>query len=210
MLRALRDGSSDDASDKAIELLARGVAPQSLFDALREAAAELLMRAPGILSLHATTCTNAIHYAWHHCRDEETRKLLLLQNAAFLPLYRSGAKDVMIDELEPAPLKSTGAAAIHEIFADVSKDRLTAARKVLSYLNTHADPAPLAAAARRFIFLKGQNSHDYKFTSAVFEDYLTMAPPCRDRYLAASVFNLKGSGDADNELVQRTRAALAT
>ena len=35
-----------------------------------------------------------------------------------------------------------------------------------------------------------------------------MAPPWRDRYLAASVFNLKGSGDSDNDLVKRTRAAL--
>jgi hypothetical protein len=42
----------------------------------------------------------------------------------------------------------------------------------------------------------------------VFEDYQTMARPWRDRFLAASVFNLKGSGDPDNELVQRTRAAL--
>ena len=36
-----------------------------------------------------------------------------------------------------------------------------------------------------------------------------MAPKWRDRYLAASVFNLKGSGDKDNDLVKRTRAALS-
>ena len=30
----------------------------------------------------------------------------------------------------------------------------------------------------------------------------------RDRYLAASVFNLKGSGESDNELVKRIRGAL--
>ena len=30
----------------------------------------------------------------------------------------------------------------------------------------------------------------------------------RDRYLAASVFNLRGSGDSNNDLVKRTRAAL--
>ena len=35
-----------------------------------------------------------------------------------------------------------------------------------------------------------------------------MAPQWRNRFLAASVFNLKGTGDQDNELVQRTRSAL--
>ena len=34
------------------------------------------MRAPGILSLHATTFTNAMHYAFQHCRNEETRQLI--------------------------------------------------------------------------------------------------------------------------------------
>jgi hypothetical protein len=210
MLHGLRQGSSNEASDRAVELLNRGVAPASLFDAFRDAAGELLMRAPGILSLHATTFTNALHYAWQHCADEATRRLLVLQNAAFLPLYRSDRQNhqILIDKLEPASLKTSGAAALEEIFAEVSRDRLGAARKVLAYLKDNPDPQPLATAARRMIFLKGRDSHDYKFSSAVFEDYPTMASPWRDRFLAASVFNLKGSGDADNELVQRTRAAL--
>jgi hypothetical protein len=58
------------------------------------------------------------------------------------------------------------------------------------------------------IFLKGNNSHDYKFSSAVLEDYYHVSPAWRNRYLAASVFNLRGSGGPDNELVKRTRAAL--
>lgn len=210
MLRTLRDGSSDDASDKAIALLNRGVAPSSLFDAFREGAGELLMRSPGILSLHATTFTNALHYAWQHCGDETTRKLLLLQNAAFLPLYRSprSGRELCIDQLQPAPPKSTGPATIDEIFAAVSRDPLEAARLVLGYLKVNPDPQTLAAAARRYIFLKGRDSHDYKFSSAVFEDYQAMHPPSRDRFLAASVFHLKGSGNSDNELIARTRAAL--
>ena len=210
MLRAIRDGSAVDTSEKAVELLNRGVAPQSLFDAFFDGAGELLMRQPGIQSLHATTFTNAVHYAWRHARDEETRKLLLLQNAAFLPLFRGNSKDkgLHIDTLEAAPLKASGPAAIEEIFADVSKDRLLAARKILSYLQTNPDPKPLADAARRLIFLKGRDSHDYKFSAAVLEDQAAMAAPWRDRYLAASVFNLKGSGDSDNDLVKRTRAAL--
>ncbi len=213
MIAVIRDGSAQDTSAKAVELLNKGVAPQSLFDAFFDGAGELLMRQPGIAAIHATTFTNACHYSFQHTQDEETRKLLLLQNAAFLPLYRGGKDDGShIDTLEPVALKSSGAGAVEEIFADVSgskASKLVAAQKILTWLKDNPDPKPFADAARRLIFLKGRDSHDYKFSSAVLEDYEFMAPQWRDRYLAASVFNLKGSGDKDNDLVKRIRAALS-
>jgi hypothetical protein len=58
------------------------------------------------------------------------------------------------------------------------------------------------------VFNKGPNSHDYKFSSAALEDYFHASPPWRNRFLATSMFFLRGSGDHDNDLVQRTRAAL--
>ena len=54
----------------------------------------------------------------------------------------------------------------------------------------------------------GSEEEDYKFSSAVLEDYHHVSPAWRNRYLAASVFNLRGSGGPDNELVKRTLAAL--
>ena len=211
MLKAIRDGAAVDTSAKVVELLNKGVAAQSIWDAIFDGAGELLMRQPGILSLHATTFTNACHYSWQRCRDEETRRLLLLQNAAFMPLFRGGSKDkgIHIDTLEPLETKANGAEAVEEIFADVSKDKLAASRKILAWLKKNPDPKPLADAGRRLIFLKGRDSHDYKFSSAVMEDYKAMAPEWRDRYLAASAFFLRGSGDSDNDLVKRTRAALS-
>ena len=47
-----------------------------------------------------------------------------------------------------------------------------------------------------------------KFSAAVLEDYAHVSPVWRDRYLAASVFWLKGSGEKDTELVRRTREAM--
>ena len=91
----------------------------------------------------------------------------------------------------------------------MSKDKLSAAKKILSYLKDGGDTRAFADAARRLIFLKGRDSHDYKFSSAVLEDYAAMSSPWRDRYLAASAFYLKGSGDKDNDLVKRIRAAVA-
>jgi hypothetical protein len=210
MLQTLRQGSAQDTSEKAVELLNRGIAPQSIWDALFDGAGELLMREPGIRSLHAVTCTNALHFEWQHCGSEETRKLLLLQGAAFLPLFRGNRQDqgARIDQLERTPLKSKGAAALEEIFTDLGNDRMLAARKVLAYLAENPQPKEFIDTARVLIFLKGRDAHDYKFSSAVLEDYLHVSPAWRDRYLAASVFNLRGSGAPDNQLVNRTRAAL--
>jgi hypothetical protein len=210
MLLAIRDGSAVDTSAKAIELLNRGVATQSIWDALFDGAGELLMRQPGILSLHATTFTNASHYSFQHCSDDETRRLLLLQNAAFMPLFRGNSKDkgIHIDTLEPLETKAKGAEGVDEIFAEISNDKLAASRKILAWLHDNPDPKPFADAGRRLIFLKGRDAHDYKFSSAVMEDYKAMAPQWRNRYLAASAFFLRGSGDSDNDLVKRTRAAL--
>jgi hypothetical protein len=63
-------------------------------------------------------------------------------------------------------------------------------------------------AARLLIFFNGNNAHDYKSISAVMEDYAALASPWREQYLAASVYNLKGSAAPDNELLKRTRSAL--
>lgn len=209
-LQAMRTGSATDMSNLTLKMLNQGVAPQSLFDALFNGAGEMLMQAPGIISLHAMTFTNAIHYAWHHVQSDETRRLLLLQNAAFLPLYRGDRPDkgIHLDTIEPITPEAKGEEAVAEIFAEIGKDRLVAARKVLGYLKDQSSAQPIADAARRLVFLKGNNSHDYKFSSAVLEDHDSLAQPWRDRLLAASVFNFRASGEKDNELVGRIRSTL--
>jgi hypothetical protein len=58
------------------------------------------------------------------------------------------------------------------------------------------------------VFRKGTDAHDYKFSSAVFEDYSHVSPAWRDRYRAAAMFILRGSSDKDNPLLNRTRDAL--
>jgi hypothetical protein len=214
LLRTLREASADEASDRVVELLNRGVAPASLWDAIFAAAAELLMRRPGIGSLHAVTTTNAMHYAFRHTADDVTRRTLLLQNAAFLPLFRANAgvnpnRGLVIDEFEPATDGAVGEDPIAGIFAEVSRDKALAARKALGWLGrAKGEAAPFITAAQRLIYLKGTDAHDYKFSTAAIEDYGHLAPAVRDRFLAASVFWLKGSGAPDNALVGRTRAAV--
>jgi hypothetical protein len=196
------------------ETINQGVSPQSVWDALFLAGGELLLRQRGIVSLHALTSTNAFRFAYDTAADDMTRRLLLLQNTAFLPMFREAMKnrgsigDVDITQLAAEPAKQSGTGAIEEIFANVSGDRNLAARQSLAALQSGLAPEQLIDAARVLIFLKSGDAHDYKFSSAVLEDFYHVSPAWRDRYLAASVFNLRGSRAEDNELVKRTRAAL--
>ena len=210
LLLTLRNGSDAEASQQVVALLNKSVAPQSIWDALMDGAGELMMRDPNIRSLHAVTTTNAMHFAFGQTTSDLSKRLLLLQNAAFIPMFRGPpkTKGTPIDQLEPLAPKASGAEAVGEILADISHDRLTAARKVLAYAQANPAPKELIDAARLLIFFKGRDAHDYKFSAAVMEDYATLASPWRERYLAASVYNLKGSGAPDNELVKRARAAL--
>lgn len=207
MLAVLREGTWRDASERVVTLLNRGVSPQSLWDAFFAHAGEMLMRMPGIITLHASTTTNALHYAHQHTFRDETRRFLLLQNAAFLTLFRDrgGATGgVLIDGMEAAP----EVPGLDEVFAEISRDKPSAARKTLAYLEGGGDPRAFLDTAQRMIYLKGTDSHDYKFSSAIIEDCRHVSPLLRNRFLAASTAWLEGSGRNDSPLVGRTRAAL--
>ncbi len=214
LLAALRQDSPEDVCEHVVALLNRGVAVLSIWDGLLTGAAELLARQPGIVALHATTTSNALRFAFGASADDATRRLLLLQNAAFLPLFREAMRgrgkveDFPLDQLSVGESAAQGTERLEQIFADVSRDSRRAAQHVLGYLNQGGDPQALVGAARRLVCSKGEEAHDYKFSSAVFEDYQHLSPRWQPYFLAGSMFKLHGSGERDNPLVERTRAAL--
>jgi hypothetical protein len=216
LLAALRTASPSEGSAKVAELLKKGTHPASIWDGLFLMAGELIMRQPGIGGIHCITSMNALHFAYQTTASDKTRQLLMLQGAAFLPMFRQfmGGRgkfsDKHIDTLEKAEVNADPAKAVEEIFATVSKDQTLAARKTLALLAGQQPRFPaLVTAAERLIFTKGRDSHDYKFSSAALEDYYHVTAPWRAPYAAISMFNLKGTGDDDNDLIRRTRAALA-
>jgi hypothetical protein len=218
ILETLRTASNDESCDAVVEMLNRGIAPQSIWDALQVAAGELLMRQPGIVSLHAVTTTNALSFAYNTSGNDNTRRLLLLQNAAFVPMFRDAMgergriKEATIADLQEGAEKQDDV-TVEQIFADIRRSPMTAARSLLAYLRQPSADATAAnrviEAARMLVFLKGDDPHDYKFSSAILEDYYLVSPKWRDAYLAANTFMLPSSEDQDNSLVERTRAALS-
>jgi len=214
LLAAMRQGAEDATCDAAVQLLRRKAAPQSLWDALFCGAGELLLRQPGIVALHGVTTTNALHYAYLTSGDDRTRRLLLLQAAAFLPMFRQvmegrgHLRELAIDRLEPIPLSGDGSKAVEEVFAEIGRDRQAAAGKTLAYLQAKGSAEDFMETARRLVLLKGDDPHDYKFSVAALEDYYHVSPSWRDRFLAASVVQLRGLGGKDTVLVDRIRAAV--
>ncbi|MEM7235420.1 MAG: hypothetical protein AAF517_24825 [Planctomycetota bacterium] len=215
LLVVLREGSDDDASKKVVEILGKGVSPQSIWDALFAAAGEQVLRQPGIVPLHSSTTMNALHFAYSTTSNDNTRRMVLLQAAAFLTLFRGAAtrrgkvSEAKVDQFEAAALASKEAGErVGEVFVERSKNRNLAIAKALTVLESGESPKALIDEARRLVFLKGRDAHDYKFSSAVLEDYFHVSPAWRNRYLAASVSLLRGAGERDNGVVARTRAAL--
>jgi len=215
LLATLRTGSSDDACEQVVELLNAGASPQSVWDAFHVASGELLMRQSGIVALHAVTTTNALAFAFQTCGNDETRRLLMLQNAAFLTMFREAmqsrgnVKDVAIDELIAARNEEQPP-NVDEILSTIGSNPSQAARQVVGYLHEAGDAEQLIDAARVLVFLKGNDAHDYKFSSAVLEDYYHVSPQWRDVYLASNVYKLQSSTSKDNSLVERTRAAFSS
>lgn len=212
LLTVLRTGTPEESANSVLEQLNGGVSPQSIYDALHLASGELLMRQTGIVSLHAMTTTNAIRFLFDTVGSPETRKQLLLQNAAFLPQFRESMKNrgsvsqEKIDEL--MPMSSQEPLSVDTIFDHVGSRPKEAAQKTLAFLTQVNHVEPFMTAARRLIFMKGNDSHDYKFSTATLEDYNKISPGFQGRFMAASTYYLKGSTAADNQLVQRIRAAL--
>ena len=213
LFSAFRNGSPTDASRTAVDALSKGVSTQSVWDGIFVGAGELLMRQPGIIGLHGLTTANAMHYLWSNVADDNLRRRLLLQACSFNVMFRDSAKgrgrlsDAKVDNLEPATTESNGE-AIPEIIAAISGNRMQAAGKVYGYLSAGGNGHEFVRAARQMLFVKGRDAHDYKFASAVLEDFNHISPAWRDRFLATSVFNLKGSGHPDNRLVTRIRSAV--
>jgi hypothetical protein len=214
MLQTLREANPEDAARQAVELLNRGVAAASVWDAVMLASGELMMRQPGIVALHAVTASNSMHYAFQASGQDSTRLLSLLQACSWTAMFREGVRSrsglpdkPLIDELTPHAMKEPP--SVEAIFAELTKDRHASARQVLTFAQSGGSSSIFMDAARHLVFTKGTDSHDYKFSAAAFEEFRLASPRWQPHLLAASVFHLKGAADSDSPLLERSRQALA-
>jgi hypothetical protein len=213
LLETIRHAEPEAASAAVVPLLNKGVAPESLWDAVVLAGSELMLRSPGIISLHAMTSSNALHYIFRVSGDDTTRRLALLQAVGWMPLYRNRARPpetLAIDALEPIRPEGSGEEAVGDIFATVNSSRADAARKTIGYLADGGSSDAIFAAARRMIFHKGTDSHDYKYGAAAWEEFLLASDPKWQAPLTAAIMShLPGASTPESPLMKRAREAVA-
>jgi len=212
LLAGLREGSDEEAARSIRDALVRGVPDADLWTALFAAAGDQMLKDGGILAVHANTTLDALHYAYRRVGDAGTRRLLMLQAASFLPLFRGllgTQRPVAIEGLAPIADEPAPTEVLDDVFATIEVDRFEAARKALGSLEAAESEAAFMALARRYVVERNLGYHDYKFAEAAFANAAVMRPPWRQRYLAASVVYLNGSTAKPNAFVARARAALA-
>jgi hypothetical protein len=211
---ALYRVSAEDAGAVVVDLLRRGVSPDAIWQALFATATELYMRDPSIVSLHAQTTANAMHYAYRVCDHEAVRQLTLLQCAAFIAMFRSlgGATlpGFSLDALEPQPLDHRGADAVEEIGSEVTAGRrLQAAGKALGYLEGGGDAEALITKTRQYLVNNAAEPHDYKFTEAMIDNRSHFADSAwRRRFLSVGVAQCKVAAERPSPIVAEMRELL--
>ncbi|HCS53613.1 MAG TPA: hypothetical protein DIW81_18815 [Planctomycetaceae bacterium] len=138
---------------------------------------------------------------------------MLLQNAAFIPMFRDAMQsrgsiaDLSIEKLQQSKIEDNF--SVDRIFKDLGREPISAAAETYKFLQNNGSPQELIDTARLLVFLKGNDAHDYKFSSAVLEDFQHVSPEWRNFYLAANMPKMQHTQSRDNDLVQRTRDAFA-
>lgn len=212
LLRQLRGTTTAQAQALVLAAFNAGLGPATVWDGLRLYAAEIFHRRnPSATRRHApvhpVTEINAFHYAWRTTRDEETRRLMILQGAGWLPLLRQdliGFFGPMEGEgIDTLGVAEDTAPPVDALFEAPSP---TAARVRL-------DRDPTAAAAyrarlRSFLMTRANQSHQYKFLAAVEEESERIHPQWASRMLAPAVTYLPTARDPETETLRRSLHAL--
>ena len=192
-----------------------GIGLAATFDALRLYAAEQMLQRPGIIAVHPTTVVNAFAIASDASVSDATRRLLVLQAAAWLGLFAQDLRlrdgGARIDALAPDGAEGDGgdpellaAAAVRAL----AEDRAAGAARMLACARQPGGAAALAAALRTLLLQKVREHHDYKYVAAVLEEQARAHPRWAPHLLAAAAHWLPSPMGPDAPAYSGARAAL--
>jgi hypothetical protein len=182
LLEALRTADPEAAGALVHDALQKGAASATVWDGLRLSAFELVLRAPGILSLHAVTSLNGFSLGAGHTRDQTTRGLLMGQAASWIAMFRNDIADNTKDLMERATI-------------DGVEDQVGPPREF--------DPEMVGLLIR-----KGRTHHDYKFSAAVLDEAQACHPHWHARLRGTSGALLHKASDADGRVFTQARSLL--
>jgi hypothetical protein len=233
LLALIRAGNATAACRDAVALLTKskssgGVSAGAIWDVVHLAGAEFMLRRGNLGDVHAVTSINALHYAFRMARSTETRLFLLLQAVGWMahfaltggladcPILNPGtsilelaAPDAPPDAPPDNKLPDDPTAAAESIVNTMPTDRNAAARGAFAYATRHANQPALFAAARRLVYTRATDAHDYKYPAAAFEDISIVSPAWRPHMLAASMLHIPAPSAPESQIIQRAKEAVA-
>jgi hypothetical protein len=221
LLGPIRAGNASSACRDALALLTQSKARAgAIWDVVHLAAAEFMLRRGDIGDIHAVTSVNALHFGFRMARSTETRLFLLLQAVGWMAHFARTGGLVNRSEATPAAnilnlsppdtdLPNDPAAAAESILTTTATDRVSAARAAYAYSRRHANHPALFSAARRLVFTRATDTHDYKYPAAAFEDIPSVSPSWRSHMLAASMLHIPPPAAPESPVIQRAREAVA-
>ena len=206
------------AQELVVESFKEGLGPRTVWDALRLLGSEIVLRRPGrsasagraaLLPVHALTVTSALGHAWRSTRLEGTRRLLVLQAAAWLTAMRDDLAGLVGLSMAGPGVDALGASDEPE-GTDVAPmlERASPGHVRASLDRAPAGRAAYLAGLRTALFRKGQEHHQHKYAAAMEEESRLVHARWASRILAPAVDYLAHPGDTETETYRRSTHAL--
>src|SRR5262245_35864324 len=219
LIAPIRAGNASTACRAAVALLTQSkVGAGAIWDSVHLAAAEFMFRHRGLGAVHAVTSVNALRFAFRMARSNETRMFLLLQAVGWMAHFAVGLERTpsglagwsILGLAHPGDgISDDPAAAAESIVTAISTAPNDAACSAFAYAGRHANHPALFAAARRLVFTRATDPHDYKYPAAAFEDLSVVSPRWRPHMLAASMLHIPAPAVPESQLIRRASHAVA-
>jgi hypothetical protein len=211
---ALRTATPVDAPASLVGALQSGAGAASAWDAVILLGSEIFSRRPGrrsadggrsLLPVHAFTVPSALRHAFLAARADETRRILLLQAAAWVTSLRDDLGSLVGLSMEGPGLSASAEAAPNPeaVLA------LGSPASALRLMND--DPASAGAVLsqlRRSLARLGREPHQHKYAAAMQEEAARVHPRLRPRLIAPALDYLAHPSDTQTEVFERAESAL--
>jgi len=217
LLREFRRLGSRAAQELVLRAFRDGLGPQTVWDGLRLFATELFMKRAGrsaatgrlaLLPVHAVTVTNALAHAYRATRAEQTKRLMVLQAAGWLPALRDDFIDLVRLSMHGPGVEALGSKADGSSNTGPLVDGASA-DEICAHLETVPNAAPrYLARLRDGLFRKGQEPHQHKYAAAVAEESAAVHPRWAARILAPAAEYLANPTEAETDIYRKSIEAV--
>jgi hypothetical protein len=214
LLAALRTRTPRESQDLVLGAFRDGLGPRTVWDALLLFGAELFHRRRGrtasagrlaLLPVHALTVTSAFGHAWRAAKADGTRRVLVLQAAAWLAAMRDDLAKLADLSMDGPGVDTLGVGIEGSAASLAAALERASPEHVRVYLDRRpGDAARYLSHLRTALFRKGQEHHQHKYAAAAQEESERVHPRWASCILAPAIDYLGDPAAAETEVYTRS------